>query len=186
MSKPKYNNMSQIRNIFTLEQLCEFDSIIRQTCKRVINPNDYDDIVNDMYIKLARLLPIRLKKGKPINGGYVFVALKSINTNMLKKRQDERKRFNFEDDDVSNYNVLDESPENSEDYYIEIDKRIDKLDELLSNCLNDDEIVLFKFYKMNSLDVTSIFYGEEQKEIKLQIKKIRRKIAESGGFSSIN
>lgn len=163
--------MSQITGITSLDELIIFDDVIRKTCKRTINPVYFDDIVNEMYIKIKRYLD----NGKIINGGYIYLSMKTINLNMI------------ENDNKHKHNEITEAIERicddySESYYEEIDNRINEITNFLSGFLTKDQIYLYQFYKLNGLKPTAIFFKKSDSSIKYRIKKIFRLIRENGSL----
>jgi hypothetical protein len=175
MKPIKYTNMSQIKGITNLQQLVMFDSIIRKTCKRVINPIDYDDIVNEMYIKIN----LYFERNIIISGGYVFLTMKTINLNLIKANN----RNDYIEITENIERVIDDY---NEYYYEEIDDKLDEITEFLSEFLDKDQIYLYQYYKLNGLKTTAIFFKKSDSSIKYKIKKIFQKIKEHGGLEQFN
>ena len=170
----KITNISQIKNITTLEELAKYDDIIRKTCKRVINPINYDDVVNETYIKLD----FYMKKGVIVNSGYIYLCMKTINLNMIKSSKNNQ---HIEMND-SIERIIDDYDEN---YYEEIDNKLDIITDFLNEFLNQDQIYLYQYYKLNGLKSTAIFFQKSDSSIKYRIKKIYQKIRLNGGLPSL-
>lgn len=76
-----------------------------------------------------------------------------------------------------NHNFLDAIDEEySEDYYESIDKRIKTLDDRLSEYLSQEDITLFKYYKLTSLKTAAKFYDVKESVMKNKISKIHKTI----------
>lgn len=159
----KHKNISEIKNVTTFEELAEYNDIIIKTAKQLYPEHMWADIVQEAYIKAKKYLD----KGVTINSGYFFLIMKSIHLNKTKK--------NFTEEDITCYNILDDDVYN-EEYYHEVDRKIQRLDEFLSTFLTQEEIRLWKFYKTNTLNITAIFENKKTTSIKYNIKKIMIKI----------
>ena len=102
--------------------------------------------------------------------------LKTLNLNELKSNKIE--------DDVTQHDVVDDIND-EESYYDRVDDKMRILNEFLESVLTEDEIILFKFYKLNTLRITAVFFDKEEDKIKYEMRKIRAKINEAGGFQNI-
>lgn len=168
--KKKHKNISEIKNVTSLQQLAEYDDIIRQTCKNVINPDDYDEIVQMMYEKITKYI----NRGTIINSGYVFLILKSINLDLIKEKNKKDINTSFE--------LIDENKNSEEEYEISDDK-IRQLDNFLSKFLTQDEIALYKFFKVNGLAITAKFYGLDFTKMRYRKNEINEKIKQNNNNS---
>jgi hypothetical protein len=116
------NNLRDVPITKSIEELSQYDKILRQTCKDVINNKDYDDIVNQTYLKIDKYY----KRGKIINSGYIFIIMKTINIDMINSTNKTEELLDIVDSilieqDASNklvevYKIMDEllSPEDKE------------------------------------------------------------------------
>lgn len=169
MKKQSISNIRDIGECTNIQQLSEYHNILLTTCRDVISQNNYEDIVQAMYIKAHKYF----MEGKVLSPGYIFLIMKSINLNSIKKEN----RYDLEN------GVKDvEDIEYDEIYYDNIDKRIEDLDNKLKEYLTQEEIALFKFYKLNTLKITARYYSTTDSIIKNKISKIYTKIRLNGGL----
>ena len=76
---------------------------------------------------------------------------------------------------------LDEIKTPDEQFEDLIDERMKKLDDYLNEFLTKEEIELYKFYKLNSLNLTSEKYGIPIPQMRYKLKVITKKIKEETG-----
>jgi hypothetical protein len=103
-----------------------------------------------------------------MDAGYIFFMLKTLTIDLIKK-------INKLGYDEITWNVEEEYLANDNNYD-GVDERLYQLNKFLKSFLTDEEIVLYKFYKMNSLKITAVFYNEQETKIKSRIMKINAKI----------
>lgn len=197
----KHHNISQIKNIISLKELAQYDEIIRYTCKKAICKKNYNDIdsdciVNDMYIKMDRYFKIndelikwendepydlsfltdieiskwKVKGSRVFDAGYIHNCMKSIFLNKVKKM-------------VHDNVVIDvEEPEN-DDKWMNIDNKMFILDNILNNLLTPDEIIFYKYIKVNTQINTAIYFKIPINKVKIKNKEIKDKLL--GAFDDI-
>lgn len=162
--------LSQVKNIHSLEQLSEFDSLIRQTASAIIKcPETADDIVNSMYLVVYK----SFERGKIINGGYVFMVLQNLYKNYLKQYTN---RYDFGTKDNESYipDSIDDFEETEkeklleEQQWIELEKRMSALTWYEKSIVKlEAEMSLSKIANKTGISYRHLLYSR---------KKIREKL----------
>ena len=72
-----------------LHRFTKSDSLYRSFALKICGDNDLkDDLVNDMYIKLYEYLQKYPEKEKEIDDGYIFITIRNIFYNQVKKKKE--------------------------------------------------------------------------------------------------
>lgn len=164
-----------IIDIKNITELSRYDTIIRKKAKLMCNNNIiYDDIVNDMYI----LIDAKLKEGKIINGGYVFLTMKNLLTNYYKKQNKLDFGLDYEatipeifDDSEDNI----ESKEYKETLYEELNNRISQLTWYEQKLMQySKEMSLLELHRQSGISYRSLIYSKNKINAKIGLIKNKK------------
>lgn len=168
--------MYDIKDISSLEELVKFDSIIREKARLMCNNNEiYDDITNDMYL----LIDTKMKEGKIINGGYIFLTLKNLFTNYNKRQSkmdfgNELTQAYIKDVD-DDFEDTKETKEYQETLYDEISRRIETLTWYEQKLLQmSKEMSLLELHRQSGISYRSLCYTKEKINNKMGIIKKKK------------
>lgn len=176
MPKQEYT-LSAIKKTRSLEDLCKYDSIIRDKARTMIKcPDIAEDIVNDMYLKIHEAF----LRGKIVDGGYVFMTLKNMITNHHKKNN----RLDFGSTEAEA--IIPESEDDSsivikekidqEALYDEIDRRVENLHWYEKSVLNfESSMSLLELSRQTGISYRSLNHTRDKIRTKLGIKPNTKK-----------
>ncbi len=158
------SNMKDIPTTRSLDELSKYDHILRETCRIAINKENYDNIVNDTYLKIDKYY----KKGMFVNSGYVFTIMKSINIDLIRATKRNVKLFDMMDiiiEEKDSHKILQE-------IYKVMDVVLDPFDkEFYLYLLNNIQRLTAEKYDMKLWRVKT-----KSKEIRLKLKPYLYKI----------
>lgn len=167
------SNINQIKNITSLTELAKHDTEIRHHAKSFIRcKQTADDIVNDMYISICKILS---EGDRNINGGYIHMTLNNLYTNHLKFYVNRR------DFGTMTYEAY--IPESEEDFddilsdKMADEKLYDIIDEMIADLTWYEQKIL-EFEKTMSLLELSKRTGISYRSLIYTRQKIRIKLGE--------
>lgn len=165
--------MKEIKNIKSIEELMQYDKLIRHNAYGICYGNSIaDDLVNDLYIKLIDYF----NKGKVINGGLIFVSLNNAYRNYVKRQNKldmgTMNNCAFIPDVIDDYDdIYQEKLENENKYNI-IDDRL--------KLLTWYERKVLDFSLENPLTLLALHTGISYKSLYYTLNKIKIKLGMNG------
>ena len=155
-----YNNMNQIKNVKSLDELVKYNELLRYTCKVAISKIHYNDIIQDVYLRSKKYFD----QGKTLNGGYLVMMMKSIHLDNMKKRK------------LNDQQLMDIESRYDPNKWEDIDNNIIKMDNLLCSLLSISDVEFYKYLKTNTEKKTANEFNMSVSNVKKKSKKIRDKI----------